>query len=430
MTRPARAVVAAVAVAVVAASAACTNEAEPASAVEPAATASGAPNPSGGGIAPDTAFTPLVAATFTTPAPVRGTDGKTHLAYELVLTDALPLPFQLERVDVRDAATHAVIQSVTGATLGADVSAELIHTSQDADVPPPATAAPIAPSSTSVVWLDVTLPDGAAVPERLEHLVAGSVQRPGSPVAAEFVVGTVDVSRQAAPVLSWPVGAGDWYMSDGCCADDTHHRRGLAPINGVFMVPQRFAIDFYKLDDQHRAWVGDPEQLTSYASYRQPIVAATAGTVVAAQDGLPNNDQLPKPPPIPSIDKTVGNHVIVQYGLGQYLLYAHMDPGSVKVAIGQKVEKGQQLGLIGTSGNSTVPHLHFQVLTEPTFFPSDGTPFVFDRFELAGQVTQRIWDDIIGVQPNGTMPFAAANPGGVRNNEMPLDRNVVRVGAG
>jgi hypothetical protein len=218
-------------------------------------------------------------------------------------------------------------------------------------------------------------------------------------------------------------------MSDGCCADDTHHRRGLAPVNGVFMVPQRFAIDFYKLDDQHRAWVGDPAQLTSYVAYRQPILAATGGTVVAAQDGLPNNNQLPKPPPIPGIDQTVGNHVIVQFGPGRYLLYAHMDPTSVKVKIGDKVEKGQQLGLIGTSGNSTVPHLHFQVLTQPTFFPSDSTPFVFDKFALTGRVTERIWDDIIALQPTGTMPFAAADPGGDRTDEMPLDRDVVRVGA-
>jgi murein DD-endopeptidase MepM/ murein hydrolase activator NlpD len=151
--------------------------------------------------------------------------------------------------------------------------------------------------------------------------------------------------------------------------------------------------------------------------------------VVAAQDGLPNNDQLPKPPAIPGIDQTVGNHVIVQFGPGQYLLYAHMDPTSVKVKVGDQVEKGQQLGLIGTSGNSTVPHLHFQVLTQPTFFPSDSTPFVFDKFALAGRVTQRIWDDIIALQPTGTMPFAAADPGGDRTDEMPLDRDVVRVGA-
>ena len=429
MTRSARALVAALAVA--ASAAACTTAPAPAASTAPSGTVapSGAPNAAGGGIAPSTLFTPLVAGTYTTPAPVRGTDGKTHLAYELTLTNALPLPFTLQRVDIRDAATHAVIQSVTGATLGADVT-QLIHTSRDADVPPPAVAAPIAPSSTSVVWLDVTLPDGAAVPERLEHLVAGTIQRPdGTTAPAQFVVSTVDVAKSTAPVLSWPVGAGDWYMSDGCCADDTHHRRGLAPINGVFLVPQRFAIDFYKLDDQHRAWVGDPAQLTSYASYRQPIVAATAGTVVAAQDGLPNNDQLPKPPAIPGIDQTVGNHVIVQFGPGQYLLYAHMDPTSVKVKVGDQVEKGQQLGLIGTSGNSTVPHLHFQVLTQPTFFPSDSTPFVFDEFALAGRVTERIWDDIIALQPTGTMPFAAADPGGNRTDEMPLDRDVVRVGA-
>ena len=429
MTRSARALVAALAVA--ASAAACTTAPAPAASTAPSGTVapSGAPNAAGGGIAPSTLFTPLVAGTYTTPAPVRGTDGKTHLAYELTLTNALPLPFTLQRVDIRDAATHAVIQPVTGATLGADVT-QLIHTSRDADVPPPAAAAPIASSSTSVVWLDVTLPEGAAVPERLEHLVAGTLQRPdGATAPAEFVVSTVDVAKSAAPVLSWPVGAGDWYMSDGCCADDTHHRRGLAPINGVFLVPQRFAIDFYKLDDQHRAWVGDPAQLTSYASYRQPIVAATAGTVVAAQDGLPNNDQLPKPPTIPGIDQTVGNHVIVQFGPGQYLLYAHMDPKSVKVKVGDQVEKGRQLGLIGTSGNSTVPHLHFQVLTQPTFFPSDSTPFVFDKFALAGRVTQRIWDDIIALQPTGTMPFAAAEPGGDRTEEMPLDRDVVRVGA-
>ena len=151
--------------------------------------------------------------------------------------------------------------------------------------------------------------------------------------------------------------------------------------------------------------------------------------MVAAQDGLPNNDRLPKPPAIPGIDQTVGNHVIVQFGPGQYLLYAHMDPKSVKVKVGDQVEKGQQLGLIGTSGNSTVPHLHFQVLTQPTFFPSDSTPFVFDKFALAGRVTQRIWDDIIALQPTGTMPFAAADPGGDRTEEMPLDRDVVRVGA-
>ena len=76
------------------------------------------------------------------------------------------------------------------------------------------------------------------------------------------------------------------------------------------------------------------------------------------------------------------------------------------------------------------PHLHFQVLTEPTFFPADSTPFVFNSFELVGQITRRIWDDDLGLQPTGTLPFAPAAAPGVRRNQMPLDRNVIVFPAG
>jgi murein DD-endopeptidase MepM/ murein hydrolase activator NlpD len=200
----------------------------------------------------------------------------------------------------------------------------------------------------------------------------------------------------------------------------------LAPINGQLMVPQRFAIDFYKLDDQYRTWVGNPKKLDSYLTYRQPIIAAAAGTVVRAEDGLPNSTAVPKPPPIPPITQTVGNHVIVEIAPGTYVLYAHMDPGSVKVRVGQKVEKGQELGLIGTSGNSTTPHLHFQLLSTPTFFPSNSLPYVFDQFDLQGWITERLWDDNLGLTPTGKLPFKADPAPGPHQNELPLDRTVVQ----
>jgi murein DD-endopeptidase MepM/ murein hydrolase activator NlpD len=99
----------------------------------------------------------------------------------------------------------------------------------------------------------------------------------------------------------------------------------------------------------------------------------------------------------------------------------------VRVTSGQQVSRGDVLGLIGTSGNSSAPHLHFQAMTAPTFFPTDSPPYVFDHFDLVGQVTERIWDDIIGLQPTGTLPYEAAPDAGARTSQMPLDRNVIRV---
>ncbi len=106
-----------------------------------------------------------------------------------------------------------------------------------------------------------------------------------------------------------------------------------------------------------------------------------------------------------------------------------MDPGSVAVRVGDTVTRGQQLGLIGTSGNSTTPHLHVQILTTPTYFPADSKPWAFDSFTLLGRVTARLWDDNMGLEPTGVLPFAAATPSSKRTDELPLDRDVVQFGS-
>jgi murein DD-endopeptidase MepM/ murein hydrolase activator NlpD len=108
------------------------------------------------------------------------------------------------------------------------------------------------------------------------------------------------------------------------------------------------------------------------------------------------------------------------------LLYAHLDPGSVRVHLGEKVRRGEALGLIGTSGISATPHLHFQVMTTREFFPTDSVPYVFDRFRLLGRVPDRIWDDNLGLQPTGELPFAPAKPAGLHRRQLPLDRDIIR----
>jgi murein DD-endopeptidase MepM/ murein hydrolase activator NlpD len=75
--------------------------------------------------------------------------------------------------------------------------------------------------------------------------------------------------------------------------------------------------------------------------------------------------------------RVIGNHVVVDHGDGRYALCAHLQRGSVDVRPGQRVKSGEQIARCGNSGNSTEPHLHFQVMdrSRPAF--AAGLPFRF-----------------------------------------------------
>jgi Peptidase family M23 len=358
---------------------------------------------------------------MTTPMPVRGSDARYHLAYELLLTNAAPFEMTLQTVEVRDASTERVVLSLAGDDLARNMNP--VGTPADGTAREPVMAS----SGTSIVWIKATVPTRDAIPRKLDHRIVGTILIGGQPSPFESVVSRLRVSRDRPVLLRPPLAPGRWLVSDGCCANYTHHRNGLIAINGEFMVPQRFAIDFFRLDDENRTLVGDPSVLESYLSYEEPTLAAADGTVVVAFDGVPDHTEdypPPEPPPIPPIEQTVGNHVILKVSKDVYLLYAHMKPGSIQVEVGQRLRRGQQIGLVGTTGNSSTPHLHFQVLTTPTFFPSDSTPYVFDRFDVVGYLEERIWDDNIGLH-EGPLPVAPALEPFRRERAMPLDRDVI-----
>jgi murein DD-endopeptidase MepM/ murein hydrolase activator NlpD len=77
-----------------------------------------------------------------------------------------------------------------------------------------------------------------------------------------------------------------------------------------------------------------------------------------------------------------GNYIIIDHGAGEYSLYAHLQTGSVRVKLGDKVRSGQPIGKLGSSGNSTAPHLHFQVCDRAAPLDCAGIPIVFSGIEL------------------------------------------------
>jgi hypothetical protein len=83
-----------------------------------------------------------------------------------------------------------------------------------------------------------------------------------------------------------------------------------------------------------------------------PIFSALDGTVVDAHDGEFDMNT--------AASNVPANFVVLGHGDGHYSLYWHMKKGSVAVSLNQFVPAGTQIGLTGSSGNSTGPHLHFE----------------------------------------------------------------------
>lgn len=100
-----------------------------------------------------------------------------------------------------------------------------------------------------------------------------------------------------------------------------------------------------------------PSDLRKYAVYGAEIIAPCSGEVIAAEGTLSNR----RPLDPDSSDRRGGNHVVI-YCQGHSVHLAHMDPGSVAVAVGDRVMAGQLLGRVGNSGNTMMPHLHISAV--------------------------------------------------------------------
>ena len=174
------------------------------------------------------------------------------------------------------------------------------------------------------------------------------------------------------------------------------------PSHGTDILGQRFAFDFIRVD-RRRGWHVSPASslranligfpIREAYAFGQPIHMPFDGEIVDAQDGYPERTRVVPIREIavalknsvtfdPSrIRSLTGNFVLARSG-DTFAAFAHLTTGSISVRPGQQVRAGEVIGQVGHTGNSTAPHLHFQLMDSPDIVTARGVPCAFRRLEI------------------------------------------------
>jgi len=356
-------------------------------------------------------LTPLLARGGADVVPFTGSDGRVHLLWEVPLQNATTLALTVTAVDVLG--DGVTIRSLSEAEIASSI--EVVGTRS--------ASAEIGPGQAAFLFLTLAFDDAEQLPQRLDHRLTVAADR--LPHRMTTSGGTVRVARDAVvPLLGPPLEAATGYLAaDGCCTSVRHIRAGL-PIDNREWFAQRFAIDWTQLNEAGAFVAGDPSVPRNYAIYGRRVLAAADGRVVSVQDGL--EDQVPGQLPGTSLplDQVDGNAVVIDIGDGLFTLHAHLQKGSIRVAPGDTVRRGDTIALVGNSGNSSSPHLHFHVMDGPLPLGSNGRPYVIDSFRVVGRAVSTAEVDRVETSEE-PVPASPVDGDPGRAKQLPLDLSIV-----
>jgi hypothetical protein len=190
---------------------------------------------------------------------------------------------------------------------------------------------------------------------------------------------------------------GDWFIGAGPTLH-SHHR---------WLMMEEFAYDIVKLGAEGKTRQGDGSKFGDYYAYGAPVLAAADGEVVDTVNDVPEDlsamrrgDETQEAYRTRLMEEQgkrlaggaraiAGNYVVIAHSDGEFSMYVHLQPKSVRVQKGQKVKAGDEIGALGSSGNSTEPHLHFQVSDGPNVLTAAAIPARFVEVELPFELDPR-----------------------------------------
>ena len=340
------------------------------------------------------------------PPTVAMTEKGSFIVYELHVTNFAPQQYTLKKVDVATAgADRRVLVSLGDSALQRAVTRPGVANITGPD------RLKLAGGARGVVFLWVPV-DARTAPTAIQHRLTLE-QGTGDSVRTQELDGPVVPVVKEAVLIGHPLRGGVWLTGNGP-NEASGHRRALIPVGGMPSIAQRFAIDYLQVDDQNRRFMGDSLKNESYFAEGEDALAVANGVVVATKDSIPENVPGVMSRAVPITLETVGgNHVIIDIGGGYYAFYAHLKPGSLKVKKGDRVTRGQVVGLVGNTGNSTEPHLHFHISDGNSPLGSEGVPYRQESFEIVGRC--RTFN--LGCQRSAPV---------TRKNEVPLANVLIR----
>jgi murein DD-endopeptidase len=300
------------------------------------------------------------------PSPVT-IDGREWLVYELHLTNFSRESLRLTKVDVL-ADASSTLHSFEGDDLAQRIAIAAVSR---------ADTQPVKPGERAIVYLEVPLPSGRP-PNRVRHRVHYKTE-PGAELA-DALGGDSKVDVKARLALGPPLRGGPW-AAVYAWEWPRGHRRVFYTLDGHARLPGRLAIDWVRRDDRGNSTNGDTDIVKNSLGYGADVLAVVNARVAAVRNDVAESERVSANSKHALDDKS-GNYISLDLGDGRFAIYEHLKPGSIRVAPGDRVRRGQVIASLGFTGDSTEPHLHFHVADNPSPLLGEGLPF---EFELQGK---------------------------------------------
>ena len=315
------------------------------------------------------------------PPTVAAGDSGAFLTYELHVTNLTPNVQSLKKVEVVGAENGRTLLTVSDSGLMRIIArpGQNVMASERTN---------IAGGTRAQLYLWVPV-DRNAPPQAVRHRL--TFQRVGGDSAVAVVEGALTAVEPSAVVIRAPL-RGEWLAANGP-SNVSGHRRTTLGLNGALAIGQRFAIDFLQVDTAGRTWrpITDSTVNKNYYAYGKDVISVGDGRVVETKDSIPENSPrsaVARAVPIDLVT-VAGNHIVVDMGRGHFAFYAHLQPGALRVKVGDQVKAGQVIGLLGNSGNSTEPHLHFHIVdavaSGTSTLGAEGIPYALESMTLVGR---------------------------------------------